>query len=177
MQSIITSIIVAVGLSMDAFSLSILYGTLGLSRNKIIILSLVVGVFHFFMPVLGNILGSIIVKYIHLNLDILVGIIFLVIAIEMIISLFKEEEIKSITGIGSLLLFGFTVSIDSFSVGIGLKALSNNILLSVSIFSLVSFLFTFVGLLIGKKLNDIFGYIATMIGSIILIVLSLMYVF
>ena len=70
MQSIITSIIVAVGLSMDAFSLSILYGTLGLSIRKIILLSVVVGVFHFFMPIIGNLFGSLITKYISVNLDI-----------------------------------------------------------------------------------------------------------
>lgn len=177
MQSIITSIIVAVGLSMDAFSLSILYGTLGLSIRKIILLSVVVGVFHFFMPIIGNLFGSLITKYISVNLDIVVGLIFLVIAGEMIMSLFKKEEVKSITGIASLLLFGFTVSIDSFSVGIGLKALTNDIILTVSIFSIISLLFTFTGLLIGKKLNDVFGRIATMIGGFILIGLGYVYIF
>ena len=177
MQSIITSILVAVGLSMDAFSLSILYGTLGLQRKKIIILSSVVGMFHFFMPVFGNLVGNLIIKILPVDLDILVGIIFLVIGIEMIISLFKDGEIKSISGLGNLILFGFTVSIDSFSVGIGLGAISSNILLTVSIFSTVSFIFTFVGLLIGKKLSDMFGKIATAIGSVILLTLSIVYIF
>ena len=177
MQSIITSIIVAVGLSMDAFSLSILYGTLGLHRKKIIILSLVVGMFHFFMPVFGNLLGNFIIKILSVDLDILVGIIFLVIGIEMVVSLFKDEEIKSISSFSNLILFGFTVSIDSFSVGIGLRAISSSILLTVSIFSIISFLFTLIGLIIGKKLSDMFGKIATIIGSIILIILGIVYVF
>ena len=177
MQSLITVFLVAVGLSMDAFSLAVIYGTLSLSKKRIILLSGIVGVFHFFMPLLGNILGSLISNIIKINLDIVVGLILIAIAVEMIISLFKNEEVKSLVGLSSLLLFGFTVSIDSFSVGIGLSVLYSNVLLSVIIFSFVSFLFTFIGLLIGKKLSDIFGYIATTIGSIILLVLGIGYIF
>lgn len=177
MQTMLTVILVAVGLSMDAFSLAILYGTLGFSKRRIIGLSLVVGVFHFFMPLLGSLIGSFLLNFLPINQDLIVGVIFLVIAIEMIISTFKEEEIMNIIGIGSLLLFGFTVSIDSFSVGIGLLAISSNYLVTVSIFSMISAIFTFLGLVIGKKLNCVFGKYATWIGSAILIVLSIVYIF
>ena len=40
--------LLAIGLSMDAFSLAILYGTLGFTKHKMFILSIIVGIFHFF---------------------------------------------------------------------------------------------------------------------------------
>lgn len=177
MQSLVTIILVAVGLSMDAFSLSILYGTLGLSKKRVVGLSLVVGTFHFFMPLFGSTIGTALLHFLPVDQDLIVGIIFMVIAIQMIMSTSKEEEVMNIVGLGSMLLFGFTVSIDSFSVGIGLSAISSNYLLVVSTFSMISACFTFLGLIIGNKLNNKFGTISTWIGSIILIGLAIIYIF
>ena len=56
-----------------------------------------------------------------------------------------------------ILLFALAVSLDSFSVGIGLKALTNNYIIAVTIFSLTSFIFTYIGLLLGKKINTLIG--------------------
>lgn len=46
----ISVIMIAIGLSMDAFSLAILYGTLNFTKRKTLTLATCVGVFHFFMP-------------------------------------------------------------------------------------------------------------------------------
>ena len=67
-------IIIAISLSMDAFSLALAYGTLNLNKKDIYKLSLTVGVYHFIMPLLGLFLGSIILKYIN-NPNIIVFII------------------------------------------------------------------------------------------------------
>ena len=81
MVGFITCFLIAVSLSMDAFSLSLIYGTYGLSKSSVNVLSLVVGVFHFFMPLLGLLFGSIIVKYFVFDLSFMVGIIFMIIGI------------------------------------------------------------------------------------------------
>lgn len=177
MMHLISVIMIAVGLSMDAFSLAILYGTLNFDRRKTLTLSGSVGVFHFFMPLLGNIIGTIILKILPVSANIVVGIIFFAISIQMLISIFKEEEIVDLKGLLAIILFAFTVSIDSFSVGIGLSAVCDNKLLAVSIFSTTSFLFTFMGLTIGSKLTEKFGKISTLFGSIVLLCLSLVYLF
>ncbi len=177
MMPLVTIIMIAVGLSMDAFSLAILYGTLNFERKKTIILSTSVGIFHFFMPLLGNCVGIAIFKLLPIRPNILVGTIFLIISIQMLLSIFKEEEIVDLKGLFAILLFAFTVSVDSFSVGIGLSAISNNNILAVSIFSITSFIFTFIGLTIGSKLNEKFGKISTLIGSIVLLCLSVVYLF
>ena len=139
---------------MDAFSLALAYGTLNLDNKKEIIISIMVGIFHFFMPLLGYKVGKIILNIININPIIIAGIIFIILGIEMLLSLLKEEKATLITNLFSIMLFSLTVSIDSFSIGIGLNAISNNILLCSLIFSIVSFLFTLFGLKLGKTLSQ-----------------------
>ena len=82
----LTSLLVGISLSMDAFSLSLIYGTQGISKRNEILLSIIVGIFHFFMPLMGLLFGNIITSYYEFNLDMFVGIIFIIIGIEMIVS-------------------------------------------------------------------------------------------
>lgn len=175
-MSLIMCFIIAISLSMDTFSLSIIYGTLGMNKKEILSLSTLVGIFHFFMPLLGNCIGELILKHLPIESSTFAGIIFFVIAFQMVVSLFKNEEVKRITSFSSFLLFAFTVSIDSFSVGIGLNAILLNHFLATTIFMIVSFTFTFLGLYMGKKLKNYFGKIATLLGSVILFILSIYYI-
>lgn len=175
-MKVLELIIIAVGLSMDAFSLAIVYGTLNLSRKVKNFLSITVGTFHFFMPLLGSILGLFIVHHIISNPDILVAIIFTILSIEMLLNIKElDEEKKDFKTLASAFLFGFSVSIDSFSVGIALGTHQKNILLASSIFALFSFLFTYLGLNIGNYLTKKFGKIANIIGSVILFLLAINY--
>src|SRR5574344_710874 len=159
-------LLVAISLSMDAFSLSIAYGTLNLEKRKMITLSIIVGIFHFFMPLLGNKLGNLIIKYLFFEPKILLGLIFFLISIQMF---FQKDEVTNLKSFFSLLLFGFAVSIDSFSIGIGISTITKNYILSYFVFSITSFAFTFIGLNFGKELSKVFGKYASKIGAVILI--------
>lgn len=174
-MSFLIVLIIAISLSMDAFSLSLAYGTLDLSRNDIYRLSIIVGLFHFFMPIIGLFVGNLIINYFPININYLVTIIFCFIGIQMIIETFKLDNDVKLFNFFELLLFGFAVSIDSFSVGIGLNAICNNYLLCSFVFSICSFIFTFLGLKLGKKLNMLFGKISTLIGGVILIIIGFIY--
>ena len=84
----------AIGLSMDAFSLALAYATTKINVRKKIILSLTVGIFHYIMPHLGALLGTeLLLNYIA-KANYLVGIIFLILAIEMFISRNDEKKGK-----------------------------------------------------------------------------------
>lgn len=166
---------IAVGLSMDAFSLAIAYATNGISMKKTIMLSMSVGLFHYAMPLIGSIVGKKL-DFIINSSNIIVGMIFLILAIEMYIS--KDEEIKCpITNILSIIFFSLTVSLDSFSVGLALSLLNNNIYLAFIIFSITSAIFTLLGLLIGKYLSKKFEKKAIYFGIVILFLLALKYFF
>jgi len=174
-MEILLILIIAVSLSMDAFSLSLAYGTLNLDKKTISKLSIIVGIFHFFMPLLGILLGTFITKITQISPSILVFIILSFIGVQMIVESFKKEECKNILSIYQLILFGFAVSLDSFSVGIGLRNINNNFILCSIIFSICSFLFTYLGLILGKKINHIIGKTSTIIGGLVLIVIALVY--
>lgn len=162
---------------MDAFSLSLLYGTEGINRKDKVLLSIIVGIYHFIMPLIGLNIGSYIASRIILNTNILVGIILSIISIEMIISSFKEKEEKFLLSFPGYLLFGLSVSIDSLTTGIGLPAITNNYIVSSLIFSVTSFFFTFLGLNLGNYLNQKYGKISTFLGGIILLILGIIYIF
>lgn len=174
-MSILIVILVAISLSMDAFSLSLAYGTLGIDKNKIIFVSLIVGLYHFFMPILGMIVGKKIINLLPISPSTFVFIVLFLIGIEMIIESFKEEHVIKILKFFEILLFGFAVSIDSFSVGLGLKTIYDNPYISAFIFALASASFTYLGMLLGKKIKKLFGRLATVIGGLVLIIIGLMY--
>ena len=68
MKPVLTTILVGISLSMDAFSLSLAYGTINLNKRQKLTLSLIVGAYHFIMPLIGLFFGSVIEKYIIINI-------------------------------------------------------------------------------------------------------------
>lgn len=175
-MSFIMIILIAVSLSMDAFSLSLAYGTLNLKKRDIRNLSFIVAIYHFFMPLIGMSIGDILLKLVPIKTDFVVFLVLLIIGIEMILESNKEKEIKMINKV-EMIIFGLAVSLDSLSVGIGLHAIYNNTVLSVSIISLSAGIFTYFGLILGKKINNFIGKISTIIGGIFLIIIGIIYLF
>ncbi len=169
--------LIGIGLSMDAFSLSILYGLFLKNKKLALILSSSVGIFHFFMPFFGSLLGSFYISKFLTHPNYLVGIILFILSIEMLFSLKEEEKVNPIENIFHVLFFAFTVSLDSFSVGLGFGATHENVYLAGAIFTLCSFSFTYCGLLFGKKLHQSFGKKANLFGCILLFFLALYYLF
>lgn len=161
-----------IGLSMDAFSLSLSLGTTNPNNKTIIKTSLIVGIFHFLMPLLGYFIGYAF-KYRIPNINILTFILFLLLAIEMYKS--KDEEKTSILNNISILLIALSVSLDSFTVGIAFGLNNEFIYLSSIIFSIISSIFTYIGLNIGKKLKLKYKKLSTYIGIILLLIVAFKY--
>lgn len=174
-MSIVMVIIVAISLSMDAFSLSLAYGTLNLEKKYINLLSIVVGIYHFVMPLLGMFIGESILNILPISTNVIVFVVLGLIGVEMIIESFKKEKSFSLMKISELLIFGLAVSLDSFSVGLGLSAIYKNPLVCSIIFSISSLLFTYIGLYLGKTINNLVGKVSTIIGGVILIIIGFLY--
>lgn len=171
-----TIILIAISLSMDAFSLALIYGTQGITKKHKLLLSLIVSIYHFIMPLIGLEIGGYVSTKIIINTNLLVGIILTLIAIEMLISSFKDKEEKFLISIPGYLIFGLSVSIDSLTTGIGLPAITDNYLLTSLIFSITSFTFTYLGLNLGNILNQKYGKISTIFGGLILFILGITYI-
>ncbi len=169
-------ILIGIALSMDTFSLSLGIGIFKRDRKIAFKLAVVVGCMHFIMPFLGMILGTGLIKLLEINIDILLGFILILISIQMLIDMVKKEENKfNLSNLG-ILLFALGVSLDSFSVGIGIKAITDNIYLAMGIFAICSFMFTYIGIIIGEYANKIMGTYANIIGIIILFILGLVHI-
>lgn len=177
MNIFFTCLFIGISLSMDAFSLALIYGTCGLSFKKQLILSIVVGCFHFFMPLIGILFGSFILDYFMVNANLIVGVIFSIIGLEMIFSYGKNEDIKVLDNFISYLLFGFTVSVDSLTTGIGLSAITDFYVGVCFLFMVLSGMFTYLGVRLGRRFYDRYGRYANIFGGIIMVLLSFYYLF
>ncbi len=172
-----TIIVIAIGLSMDTFSMSLSYGMFIKNKKEILNISLLVGIFHFIMPFLGVIVGSNIKKIISLNDSLLIGILLLIISLNMLWSMIKKEEYEPLTLLKEKILFAFTVSIDSFTTGIGIKSFHENIFIITFIFFTISFTFTYIGLLLGNTITEKIGIASKFIGFALLLITSYYYLF
>lgn len=177
MSIVLSLFLIGISLSMDTFSISLSIGSFNISKRKILLFSLLVGVLHFFMPLFGFVLGEKIVNFLNVNVNFLLGVILILIGIEMLISLFNKEEKHFDLSIINMFLIAISVSLDSFSTGLGLSAISSNIVMSGVIFSVCAFSFTFMGLLIGKYSSGILGIYGNILGIILLFVLGIFHLF
>lgn len=175
MKELFSIILIGIALSMDTFSLSLSMGMFNVSNKKALRLALIVGFMHFVMPFLGMILGDKLIEIFEIKYDILLGFILIIIALQMIVDIIRHEEEKFNLSLIGMFVFAFGVSLDSFSLGLGLKAITSNIYLAMSIFAICSALFTYMGIIVGKFANKLLGIYANIIGAIILFILGLMH--
>ncbi len=176
MRELVSIFLIGVSLSMDTFSLSLSIGTL--AKDKIVkIIPFVVGIFHFFMPILGSMLGFKLVAWFNLASHVLLGLILIFLAFNLAFHYFKDENINIKLNLIGIIFFAISVSIDSFTVGIGLSAITNKNILASVIFSLTSGVFTYLGILIGKYSTRYIGKKANFLGIILLLILGIYHLF
>lgn len=175
-MNIVTLLLIAISLSVDAFCVSLSYGLLYINNKKIVICSAVVGMFHFIMPLLGYFGSLPFLNILQINSKYIISSIFMLIIFEIIKS-FKESKKELKLNYLNIILLAFLVSIDSFTVGIGLSFITNNVIIACVIFSIVSASFTFTGMKLGKILNNKFGSISKILGITLLFLLTLSFLF
>ncbi len=175
----------AVALGTDAFSIAMALGTKCFNLFKIIKISIIIGLFHIFMPLLGFFGGNYIKKIIwnftgvNGNLDYIFEIIgaglLLLIGFYMIIEK-KFEDNDKITALDlagwGVIVIATSVSIDALSVGVSLGMIGFA-LSSVFIFGIVAALMMISGLVLGSKIGHWLGDKAQIFGGLGLIVMGL----
>lgn len=176
MREIVSILLIGISLSMDTFSLSLTLGTV--SENKLIkILPLFVGIFHFFMPILGNFIGITLINLLNLASNIILGTVLIVLGINLAIHYFKDETAEININIIGIIIFALSVSIDSFSVGLGINDITNNYYIASIIFALCSAAFTYLGIIIGKYSSKLIGKYAIILGIFLLLILGIFHLF
>lgn len=176
-MEIFTLFLIGLSLSLDAFSLSLAYGLLGIRKKKMLYSSLIVGLFHFFMPLLGSFIGIKILSSFKINPKYVIAIVIFLIILEMIKSLKEEVNTELKISFLNMLAFAFFVSLDSFTVGIGLVYVTAYPIYASIIFAIVSTILTFIGFILGKYVSGKIGKISKYIGIGILSILLIYFLF
>ena len=174
-MSIVELFILAVGLSMDAFAVSICKGlSLGKIKPKhMCIAGAWFGGFQALMPLIGYYLGSLFADMVTRYSHWVAFALLLAIGGNMIKeSLGEEENVSNDMGFKSMLLLAIATSIDALAAGVTLAAVGTPILFSSTVIGITAFLFSFGGVFIGKKFGGFLGSKAECIGGIILILIG-----
>lgn len=174
----LTIIIIAIGLSMDSFAVSIANGLnlTDLNLKKSIIIASSLAIFQGGMPLLGWLCGIGVEEYIreidHWTAFVLLSIIGSKMLYEAITDNEEEEKIKTLK-ISSLIAQSIATSIDAFAVGISFAFLNSSISLPVIMITLVTFLFSMIGLRIGKSVGSKLGKPVEFFGGLVLIAIGI----
>ena len=171
-MNILFLILIGFSLSMDTFSLAINIGTYNHSKKDNITYSLIVGLCHLILPIIGAYLGSYLIHIIAIKISTLLFFVFLFIGIEMFLSLISKEEKNLELNSLNKIIYAFSVSLDSLTVGLILKSMGSIWILGPIIFALEATFFTYLGLTVGKLSYQKMGVKARIAGLVIILFLA-----
>lgn len=177
-MDIITIIVIALGLAMDAFAVSIVSGSAykRLEIKHALRIALFFGGFQALMPLIGSLAGLTVKDYIA-DYDhwIAFGLLTAV-GGKMIYESFKIKSAQKNfdpSNIRTLLVLAVATSIDAFAVGITLSLITTSIALAVTVIGLVTFALSYLGVFIGKKVGHFFESKIEALGGLTLIAIAL----
>lgn len=176
---ICNSVLLAVGLAMDAFSVSLANGmqAAGQSKRMPLAIALTFGVFQGIMPMTGWLCVHTAASYFEAFSACVPWIAMVLLAFiggKMLlegIKNYKTEEPAAVRlTFGSLLVQGVATSIDALSVGFTIEEYSAPYaLLCALIIAAVTFVICLAGVYIGKRFGTKFSKYAAILGGVILI--------
>ena len=177
-MDIVTLLLIAVGLSMDAFAVAIGIGVMFREPTfrQIFRLSFHFGLFQALMPVIGWAAGLSVEKLIETYDHWIAFALLAIIGGKMIYESFHEDE-KELscdpTKGMSLLLLSIATSIDALAVGFSLALLRVSIWFPSCVIGIVTLLITVTGMLLGKRLGALFGRRVSILGGVILLLIGI----
>ena len=176
-MGLIELFLIAVGLSMDAFAVSVCKG-LAMPKctfKKAAIVGLWVGGFQALMPAIGYVLGAQFQETIA-SIDHWIAFVLLaLIGGNMIHEALDndEEEADASLNVKTMFLLAVATSIDALAIGITFAFLKVNIIPAVCFIGIVTFIISFAGVKIGNVFGARYKNKAEIVGGVILILLGL----
>ena len=174
-------VLTAVGLSMDAFAVSICRG-LGMRRLNLrtaAVLALFFGGFQALMPLIGWALGT---QFMWLIEPVDHWVAFVLLAFiggKMLWEAFHEDGEEGIGAdtsgfdLREFLVLAVATSIDALAAGISFAALNVDIVASVTLIGVITFAFSFVGVAVGHYFGARYEKVASVTGGVVLILIGL----
>ncbi|WP_438435132.1 manganese efflux pump MntP [Gorillibacterium sp. sgz500922] len=174
-----TLILMAFALGLDAFSLGIGIGLRGIRLLDVLKLSVIIGVFHVVMPLAGIFAGHLVGELLGEVATSVGGILLVLLGAHMIYNSLRSEKSEGINArsLWGMLLFAFSVSIDSFSVGVSLGIFASDLILAVLLFGAFGGLMSISGLMLGRRVGEWVGSYGEAFGGLILLTFGLRFLF
>ena len=168
--------VIAVGLSMDAFAVSVCKGLAMPKMNwkGALLVGLYFGGFQAAMPLFGYFLGSSFSLAIRAYDHWVAFILLAVIGANMIKESFsKEDECPNPDlDVKNMVLLAIATSIDALAVGVSMAFMSVHILASAAVIGVVAFALSVTGGLVGRRLGCLFQRRAELTGGLVLIAIG-----
>ncbi|MFH0864473.1 MAG: manganese efflux pump [Candidatus Gottesmanbacteria bacterium] len=174
----ITSILIALGLNFDTFSVSIVEGANSkkITIKDALIVGLLFGFSQAFMALIGSFFG-LGFKSLIINIDHWIAFLLLIlVGVKLIFESKTKEDKRKKSGVLDfqlLLLLAVATSIDSLIIGITLAFIKNTIVTTVLLIGIITFIVSFIGYYCGKQLKKICKNNTKIIGGLILIFIGL----
>ena len=168
--------ILAAGLSMDAFAVSICKGlSLGkISAKHMAVAGAWFGGFQALMPLIGYLLGSFFAEMVEKYDHWIAFILLIFIGGNMIREAFGEEEkIDGSMTVKSMFLLAVATSIDALAVGVTFAFLKVSILPAVVFIGVTTFVFSAAVVKIGSIFGAKYHAKAELLGGVVLIIIAL----
>lgn len=171
-------LLLAVGLSMDAFAVSICKG-LAMRKSSVkgsLICGAWFGGFQALMPLIGFFLGALFAEaiqafdhWVAFGLLVLIGINML----REALSKKEEEKVSADFSFKTMMLMAIATSIDALAVGLSLAMAGNvNIWVAITMTGITTFLLSAIGVKIGNVFGSRYEKKAEVVGGVILIFLG-----
>ena len=180
MEIIITSILMGIGLAMDACAVSMANGLkhTKLKISKILFVSFIFGLFQGIMPLVGYLVGHAILSKISWIIPIVALTLLSYVGEKMIADGLKYDQESSVSTtsltIKVILIQAIATSIDALSAGFSISDfLFIDALICVLFVTLITFSLCVLGVYVGKKFGSKLGGKAQILGGIILIFIGL----
>lgn len=177
-MNLISIVMIAIGLSMDAFAVSLTTGMTTDKSNRLKIAfkaGIFFGGFQGIMPLIGWLLGINFIQYIE-KIDHWIAFILLVfIGGKMIIESIRdkgEEEKEIDLSNKKFLILAIATSIDALAVGVSFAFLNVNIIFASLVIACITFIFSFAAVYIGKIFGEVLKSKSEIIGGIILVIMG-----
>ncbi len=175
-MGLIEIILIGVGLSMDAFAVSICKGlsTRILKLKHALTCGIYFGFFQGFMPLIGYLLGTQFKDKIE-SIDHWIALVLLtIIGINMIKESFEEEEnLEPDFSFQAMLPLAIATSIDALAIGVTFAFLNVNIVSAITIIAITTFIISSIGVKIGHIFGSKYKSKAEITGGIILIIMGI----
>lgn len=175
-MDIITLFMLAVGLSMDAFAVSICKGLAmkKITPSKMAIVGLWFGGFQMLMPLIGYLLGFQFSEKIstidHWVAFVLLGLIGGGMIKEALSG--EEEKADASLDIRTMFLLAVATSIDALAVGVTFAFMNVEVLPASALIGVVTFLFSAVGVKVGNVFGMKYKSKAELAGGVLLVLLG-----